>query len=416
MLNQIRHFFSSPPRTTFGHSSDGFRVHPYGAEDDDWLSLDRRALMSKGYTLNKAQFIGQVNIGRMTNSKLIDQTNREGLRETPEQRVLLETLRFIVQDQLRATMLRVERPYKKTRTDITGVNDETRRLERRARTAIKELREKVPKDEWATIDDLQETLYKLSEIASTARDRIQEVESDAQNMIQMAGIGLLVEVVAHELARVSEHALENLNSLRRKSVPAEVRSRLESLRSSMKSINKRLRVLDPLSVSGRQRAEKFVVNELLTDTFDAHEAQFDRHGIKLNLYLPDSQVHVRAVKGMVVQVIENLLSNSVYWVRLEKRIKQWFRPELSVRLIDNPVMIVFEDNGPGISPGYAERIFELFFSLKEKNQRRGMGLYIARECAEFNGGSLTLDFERKNSSGKLNKFIYVLTEKNEYDD
>ena len=393
---------------------DGFRVHPYGAEDDDWLSLDRRALMSRGYTLNKAQFIGQVNIGRMTNPKLIDQTNREGLCETPEQRVLLETLRFIVQDQLRATMLRVERQYKKTRTDITSVNDETRSLERRARTAIKELRKKVPKIEWATIDDLQETLYKLSEIASTARDRIEEVESDAQNMIQMAGIGLLVEVVAHELARVSEHALENLNSLRRKSVPAEVRSRLESLRSSMKSINKRLRVLDPLSVSGRQRAEKFVVNELLTDTFNAHEAQFDRHSIKLNLYLPDSRVHVRAVKGMVVQVIENLLSNSIYWVRLEKRTKQWFKPELNVWLIDNPVTVVFEDNGPGISPGYAESIFELFFSLKEKNQRRGMGLYIARECAEFNGGSLTLDFENKNANERFNRFVYVLADKNEY--
>ena len=47
-----------------------------------------------------------------------------------------------------------------------------------------------------------------------------------------------------------------------------------------------------------------------------------------------------------------------------------------------------------------------FFSLKEKSKRRGMGLYIARECAQFNGGSLTLDPE-PNGRGKFSKFIYA---------
>ena len=94
---------------------DGLRVYPYGSEKDDWLGLDRHAMRARGYTLNKLQFIGHVDIGRMSNPALIDQTNREGLRETPEQQVLLDVLRFVVQDQLRAEMLRVERLYKSKR-------------------------------------------------------------------------------------------------------------------------------------------------------------------------------------------------------------------------------------------------------------------------------------------------------------
>ena len=386
---------------------DGFRVNPYGAEEDDWLRLDRRAFMSKGYTLNKIQFIGQVNINRMANPELIDQTNREGLRETVEQRVLLEVLRFVVQDRLRDEMRRVGSQYKEKRVDLTGAKDEVKNLERRSRTAIIALRRMASKEERETVDDLQQILLEFSEFASRARARIEEVESDAQRMIDMAGVGLLVEVVAHELTRVSEDALDNLNVLRGKSVPEEVRSRLESLRSSMKSISKRLRILDPLSVSGRQRAETFALNELLEDTFDAHEAQFRRHGIRLYLTLPDKLVRVRAVKGMVVQVLENLLSNSVYWMGLEKLTNPRFKPVLNISLETAPTTILFEDSGPGIAPGYAERIFDLFFSLKEKSRRRGMGLYIARECAEFNGGSLTLDLERKNAAGRLNRFIYV---------
>lgn len=32
---------------------DGFRVNPYGGPDDDWLGLDKKALASGGYKLNR---------------------------------------------------------------------------------------------------------------------------------------------------------------------------------------------------------------------------------------------------------------------------------------------------------------------------------------------------------------------------
>ncbi len=79
-----------------------FRVFPYGEDEDDWLGLDRRALRRSGYTLNKTQFIGRVNISRTANPNLVDQTNREGLRITPEQQVFLQVIRYAVQDWLGA--------------------------------------------------------------------------------------------------------------------------------------------------------------------------------------------------------------------------------------------------------------------------------------------------------------------------
>ena len=386
---------------------DGLRVYPYGSEEDDWLGLDRYAMRARGYTLNKLQFIGHVDIGRMSNPELIDQTNREGLRETPEQRVLLDVLRFVVQDQLRAEMLRVERHYKPKRVRIPAVKDEVRHLQRRARTAIATMRKmQLSSTDKETVTNLQQLLSEFSDFASRARERIVEVESDAQRMIDLAGVGLLVEVVAHELARTSENALHNLNILQRKA-PSNIRANFESLRSSMTSISKRLRVLDPLSASGRQRRENFDLHVLLRDTIEAHSAQFERHHITVELSLPEDPVRIHAVKGMVVQVLENLIANSVYWLDLERNRHSKFQAMITIRLDTSP-LISFEDNGPGISPRYADRVFELFFSLKEKSKRRGMGLYIARECAQFNGGSLTLDPE-PNDRGKLARFIYAVT-------
>ena len=73
-----------------------------------------------------------------------------------------------------------------------------------------------------------------------------------------------------------------------------------------------------------------------------------------------------------------------------------------------PPTIVFEDNGPGIAQENRERVFRSFFSLKEKAKRRGLGLFIAQECANYVGGSLTLDPIPTSPNGRLNRFMLEL--------
>lgn len=384
---------------------DGFRVYPYGAEDDDWLDLDKTALASKGYALNRIQLIGQIEIGRLQNPELIDQTNREGLRQTPEEAILKETVQFAV-ERLRDEMNRVTKEQKDAKEPFIADETKTADLEKRMKMAIQSIRKVIPSEHRDVVQELELMREEFARYAAQARERIADMEKDADQMLAMAGIGLMVEVVAHELTRSAEDALDVLNGLKRKSVPDEIRRRLESLRASMTSISKRLRILDPLSVTGRQRKERFNLDELLNEILEAHEAQFERHQVELDVVLPDRSVQVSAVKGMVVQVLENLISNSVYWMDVEKQRKMSFRPELTISLEDNPPRIRFSDNGPGISKQYKDRIFDLFFSLKDKSRRRGLGLYIAREAAEHNGGDLILDPDILNEEGRFSTFDY----------
>lgn len=384
---------------------DGFRVYPYGSEDDDWLELDKSALKSKGYALNRIQLVGQVQIGRLQNPQLIDQTNREGLRQTPEEAILKETVQFAV-ERFREEMNRVTREQKEAKELFIADDTKTADLEKRMKAAIQSIRKVIPSEHREIAQELELMREEFARYAAKARERIADMEKDADQMLAMAGIGLMVEVVAHELTRSAEDALDILNSLKRKTVPDEIRRRLESLRASMTSISKRLRILDPLSVTGRQRKERFNLDELLNEVLEAHEAQFERHLIKLNVLLPERSVQISAVKGMVVQVLENLLSNSVYWLDIEKQRKMAFNPELTIALEDNPPRIRFSDNGPGISKQYKDRVFDLFFSLKDKSRRRGLGLYIAREAAEHNGGALMLDPDALNDEGRFSTFDY----------
>lgn len=384
---------------------DNFRVYPYGSEHDDWLELDKTALRSKGYALNRIQLVGQVEIGRLQNPHLIDQTNREGLRQTPEEVILKETVQFAV-ERLRDEMNRITKEQKDAKKPFISDETKTVDLEKRMKSAIQSIRKVVPTEHRETVQELELMREEFARYAAQARERISDMERDADQMLAMAGIGLMVEVVAHELTRSAEDALDVLNKLKRKTVPEEIRRRLESLRASMTSITKRLRILDPLSVTGRQRKERFFLDELLREILEAHEAQFERHKVQLTVLLPEKPIQISAVKGMVVQVLENLISNSVYWMDVEKQRKMSFKSELTISLEDNPPRIRFSDNGPGVSEQYKDRIFDLFFSLKDKSRRRGLGLYIAREAAEHNGGALILDTDALNKEGRFSTFDY----------
>ena len=386
---------------------DGFRVLPYGEDEDDWLALDRRALGSTGYLLNKTQFLGRVTISRLANPLLIDQTNREGLRVCPEQQAFVALLQLAVQSQLRDFLKDVQNRYKNQPLGIGEADTDVTNLLKRANTAIQQIKKKAP-EEAETANELRRTFLEVKDLFDRAQRRITEVESENRQMIQMAGVGLLVEVVAHELARSTENALAALNALRSKDVPKQIRGLLESLQAEMRAVGKRVRVLDPLSVSGRQRKEVFDIGTLLDDVLSSHERQFARHRVQLQVTKPEHAIRLRAVKGMIVQIIENLLSNSLYWLDLRRQHEADFTPSITIRINAEPLTVTYEDNGRGIAKENREKVFRAFFSLKEKSRRRGLGLFIARDCAEYHNGTLSLDTHVNQDTGRLHRFVLEL--------
>ena len=223
----------------------------------------------------------------------------------------------------------------------------------------------------------------------------------------MAGVGLMVEVVAHELARATENALRALDGLKGRDIPERLKAQFSTLHAEMKSVNKRVRVLDPMSVSGRQRTEIFTLDDLVNDAVEAHQTQFGRHNITPVVSFGDGPVRVRAVKGMIVQIIENLISNSVYWLDIRGE-RETFKPEVRISVRSNPPTVIFEDNGRGIAPENRETIFKLFFSLRETKRRRGLGLFIAREAAAHHGGRLDLEDIKDPATGRLHRFVLEL--------
>lgn len=365
---------------------DGYRVYPYAAPDDDWLELDQKALRRKSFKLNRGQFVGHVRITSHENPELRDQTNRQGLCDSPEKRALIQCLQHVIWKELGALVTKYE--AKSASRSLSTVREIETQVKERARDAkgkLRELAKRAP-EERETVAELRGYVEELESAWTAAKKAIKKQEGQAELYLHLAGVGMLLEFIIHELNRVTHSTLTDLQTVPTNSLPPGLRS----LSRQLQTLDKRLRILDPVSTPGRQRKEECNVNEVIETLFEAHEQQFERHSISANLHIAreGKTLIATVIVGQMYQVFENLIANSVYWLTHLQAMHRTsgisgLSAAIDVYIDTDKRTITFRDNGPGIEWADREKIFEPFFSKKPSG--RGIGLYIVKNLCKENG-------------------------------
>lgn len=362
---------------------DGFRVYPYGGSGDDWLDLDRKALSASAYKLNRAQIIGYLRLTSAGNPSLQDQTNREGFRDTPEKEVLRRLLRQAIIADCRTFLEKVDKENKAL--DSEDVVELDRRVSGSHREILHNLRNleaRIP-DESGAISEIMQQMAEVEDAWSRAKETIAAHEGEVEQYIHLAGVGLMVELIAHELARSTDDALATLSS--KKGATA---AQIDVLKSELTTINRRIRVLDELSIPGRQRKAVHDIKELVETMVEFYAAKAKRHDVHIEFKTGGKASFRRRVeKGQIMQILDNLFNNAVYW--LDRRVNV-DEPAVIVVSIDAVAGVVqVSDSGPGISEAIGGRVFDAFYTTKPQDGR-GLGLYIARRLANDNNLSVEL--------------------------
>ena len=373
---------------------DGFRVHPYGDPDDDWIYLDRKALSAQGYKVNRRQIVGKVDIGARSNSALLDQTSREGLRDCPEKTALVNLLKHLLETQFRVFLNKVDEEIDATEPlnpeDIRGrVKAEVQRM----RFSLTELKKKYPEaaEQSGVVRSVEDSVERLKELLAAVEHEVESYKKGRSELVHLAGMGLIVEIVVHELTRATDHALRTVAEANSQGLTGDAQSTLKTLEFQLRTLQKRLSVLDPASTSRRQHKERFDLVELVQDVLGGHNEQFNRHGVQCELSVVPKNIlswEVQMVKGMFVHVIENLLSNSFYWFKQRKKIDPMFSPKIKLVLDKRRKRLIIADNGPGIPENMQDKVFEAFYTTKPPGEGKGLGLFIAREIAKYHGAEL----------------------------
>src|SRR5665213_2255739 len=403
---------------------DGYRVNPYGGPKDDWLDLDRDAFSTSGFKLNRGQIVGRARITQDDNPYLTDQTNREGLTDGPEKDAfvaLLATTMEFFRGFLVDTDLEISKAHRVSAAEaLERFRAEDERIEDLLPQLLDALSETTAGRKLSR--QVKESMTSLREAASLVEAASKAQEQERGRVMHLASIGLLIEVLAHELYRATAGGLKTIAAARSARDPTSATTSLRVLDAQLRTLQKRLKVLDPLSTNARQTKENFELVGWIQEIVAGYAAQNRRLNIVFRVIVsPRGATHrVHAVKGMFVQIIENLLSNSVHWISQQEKYDRGPKGErdkdgpigsLTVTVEPNAGRVLVTDDGPGIPEDRRELVFQPFFTTKRQKEGRGLGLYIAREIAEYHGGSLTLG--EADDDGNIHTIIFDLADEDD---
>jgi two-component system, LuxR family, sensor kinase FixL len=114
-----------------------------------------------------------------------------------------------------------------------------------------------------------------------------------------------------------------------------------------------------------------------------------RHGIELTVDVPTELPLVRARPQQMQQVLLNLLINAKD--ALVESGKPQRRVTITARVLDHGVRLTVADNGPGLAPDIAARLFDPFATTKRGRGGTGLGLSISKSIVEGYGGSIDVE-------------------------
>jgi len=201
-------------------------------------------------------------------------------------------------------------------------------------------------------------------------------------------------MLAHELnqplAAISSYTAGALNVLERadKGVPVEpslLRRALEQARQQAQRAGQIIKSVHEFVKKSEPQREEVAIRSVVDGVRALIELQARKAYVTLLFEVPSQLPTVLADRLMLEQVLLNLTRNGVEAMAEVPPERRILRVAASCDAVQVSVSVI--DNGHGIPPDVAERLFSPFFSTKAEGM--GMGLSICRTAIEFHGGTLT---------------------------
>jgi PAS domain S-box-containing protein len=199
---------------------------------------------------------------------------------------------------------------------------------------------------------------------------------------KLAAVGRIASTIAHEINNPLE-SITNLLflALSDPSVADPVRGYLLTAEEELARLANISRLT--LSFARPQGAPRNIApEEILENALCLFRRQFKAKQVEIRLEI-ETKSAIRIFVDELQRTFTNLIANALDAAKQEGGV-------LRIRMRDEGpnVCIAIEDNGSGIAPEHASRIFEAFYTTKQ-GVGTGIGLWVTRELVEKNGGTIS---------------------------
>ena len=233
------------------------------------------------------------------------------------------------------------------------------------------------------IKDEQGNIVGASKILRDISDR-KRMERSLMQAEKIAATGRMAATIAHEINNPLEAVMNLLFLLRSKITDEDGLNYLSTAEGELGRVSHIAK-----QTLGYYRehaaATSASLSEIAQHAVAIYEPRCAAAGINVSTSFPSSR---RAIlrRGEMMQVISNLLANSIYAMPTGGRLS------VVVEDIDEPVggmELIISDDGVGIAPQDLPRVFEAFFTTRA-TVGTGIGLFVAKQFIEGHGGQISI--------------------------
>ncbi|MGK2905495.1 MAG: cache domain-containing protein [Desulfuromonadales bacterium] len=239
-------------------------------------------------------------------------------------------------------------------------------------------------------DELGELAAAFNRMTSSLQ-RNRELETSLAQQGKMASLGILSSGVAHEINNPLGVILGYAGYLENKLDPEDPNYHfIHEIKRESKRCKKIVQDLLSYARTPRPEFAKTDLNQLLEQIVSFAANHTDMRGVKIVKKLSDDLPSISIDGDQIRQVAINLILNA------GAAMANGGTLTVSTALEQDDAIVTFTDTGSGIDEADLERIFEPFYTTKERGT--GLGLAITRQIVEQHHGSIHMTSRLKQGT------------------
>ncbi|MFB3884138.1 MAG: PAS domain S-box protein [Thermodesulfobacteriota bacterium] len=222
---------------------------------------------------------------------------------------------------------------------------------------------------------------------------LQKIQQALLQSEKLAAMGRLTSQIAHELNNPIFGIMNTLELLKTEVPPESKRRRiLELSLSETQRLSEMLRSMLSFSKPEEEKRRFVRINDLVEGILLVMEKQMKESNIRVETFFDGEIPEVMASTNQMRQVMLNLIKNA------KEAMPKGGTLSVRTKKEDHSVLIHVQDTGVGIPEEIRDRIFDAFFTTKQKVKGVGLGLSVCYGIVKDHGGEIKVESEEGKGS------------------
>lgn len=146
-----------------------------------------------------------------------------------------------------------------------------------------------------------------------------------------------------------------------------------------------------MDIGAKVKKEKYLINEILEETLADYYSIFKENTITPQIKMTKNRIYRIVDRNTIVRIFENILSNVIKYSNGDFKV-----------ILDDEGKITFSNKATSLDATTVEKIFNRYYTVENAKKSTGIGLSIAKQLVELNGGKINAKYIKSHLIIEIN--------------